>query len=64
MEETSLKDRISVFRAMYAWSHILEDREIAEILFALGYVTHYGHGTSGHLVYNVVDKLFNVLTEG
>ena len=61
-EEVSLKDKTVTFRALYDWADILEDREIAEILFAFEYTQHYKHGTSGHLSHVVLTKLFQLLT--
>lgn len=61
MSEDPLADQIKQLRDDYTWAVEFEDREIAEILFALQYVDHYKHGTSGHLGYIVISKLFEAL---
>lgn len=39
------------------------DREWNEIQLALMYSTTYNHGTSGHLAYTVIAKLFSMLLQ-
>lgn len=64
MLNEALETRIAAFRKDHPWSVDLNDREIAEILLALNYVLYFGHGTSGHLSYTVIEKLFSLLANG
>lgn len=57
-----LRAEIKVFRADYEWSKDFNDREIAEILFAIEYVLNFDYGTSGHLGYTVIEKLFRLVS--
>lgn len=59
----TLKFEVARFRNQHAWSKDFDDREIGEIILALDYVLHYQHGTSGHLGYSVIEKLFALLAE-
>lgn len=54
---------IATWRAMFPWASMFDDRELAEIILALGYRNDFQHGTSGHLAYNVIAKMFDALTK-
>lgn len=54
---------IVTWRAMFLWASMFDDRELAEIILALHYRDDFQHGTSGHLAYNVIAKMFDVLTK-
>jgi hypothetical protein len=63
MENVHLNLEIELFKQNNSWHVHFNDREIAEILFAIKYVLQFGHGTSGHLGYTVIEKLVEVLEE-
>lgn len=61
-QNEALKQEIAMFRKDYEWSTVFNDREIGEILFAIEYVLNFDYGTSGHLGYHVIEKLFKVVS--
>lgn len=54
---------IATWRAMYVWASMFDDRELAEIILAIHYRDDFEHGTSGHLAYNVMAKMFDALVK-
>lgn len=58
----TLERRVAIFRESYPWAVNFERQMIVEILFAIDYDTNYEHGTSGHLAYQTIAELMNVLT--
>jgi len=54
---------ITSWRAMYPWCVNFDDCELAEIILAIHYRDDFQHGTSGHLGYLTIAKLFDVIMD-
>lgn len=46
-----------------SWLESMDTRHQQEILLARTYVAQFNHGTSGHLTYNIIAKLADLLDE-
>lgn len=59
----NIDEQIATLRKDCSAFDALDDREMKEVMLAVAYVTTYKHGTSGHLAYTVIYKLFTALMQ-